>query len=195
MTTATAWKAVRAGFLVAGLTVVVACGGDAPAGGGATATPVYNAQTGRLEELVSDRDGDGVVETRAFMEGTRIVRIEIDRNGDGRVDRWEHYVPNTAPPPASLIATAEEAAGADGRVTRRETYVAGELRQVEEDADLDGRMDKWEIYENGRVSSLSMDLTGAGKPTRRLVYTASGGIARVEADEDGDGVFEAAAAP
>ena len=25
------------------------------------------------------------------MDGSRVVRIEIDQNEDGRIDRWEYY--------------------------------------------------------------------------------------------------------
>ena len=57
------------------------------------ATPVYNKQTGRLEQLLSDKNGDGKIDTRAHMDGVRLKMIEIDLNGDERPDRWEYYVP------------------------------------------------------------------------------------------------------
>src|SRR5262245_13220540 len=55
------------------------------------AKPIYNKDTGRLEQLVSDRNGDGKIDTRAVMDGVRFKSIEIDRNGDGQPDRWEYY--------------------------------------------------------------------------------------------------------
>jgi hypothetical protein len=172
------------------LTVAVAaCGrapGSEPAG---QVTPVYDEQTGRLEEIVSDRDGDGRVETRAFMDGTRLVRIEIDRNGDGKVDRWEYYR-SEGEPPVAVIERAEEAGGADGAITRRETYVDGVLDRVAEDTSLDGRADKWETYRQGRLVQVDLDLAGRGSPSRRLVYGADGSVERLESDADGDGVFE-----
>ena len=54
-------------------------------------SPIYNPRSGRLEQIVSDRNGDGIVDTRAFMDGPTLQRIELDRNGDSRPDRWEYY--------------------------------------------------------------------------------------------------------
>jgi hypothetical protein len=177
--------------LVAGaLTLIVAACGRAPASDPeGLATPVYNQQTGRLEQIASDRDGDGRVETRAYMDGTRLVRIEMDRDGDDRLDRWEFYR-TEGEPPVAVIERAEEAGGTDGVITRRETYVGGVLERVEEDTSLDGRPDKWETYQEGRLVRVELDLAGRGTPTRRLVYGADGNVARLESDADGDGVFE-----
>jgi hypothetical protein len=160
------------------------------------AVPVYDQQTGRLERLESDRDGDGRVDATAFMDGTRIEYVEIDTNADGAADRWEYYVPNPSgePGPGSpdgrnLLARAEERAGPEQPLTRLETYVAGVVSRVEEDTDGDGRMDKWEHYVDGRLERVELDLQGKGFPDRRLVYGTGGSVVRVEADPDGDGVF------
>jgi hypothetical protein len=172
---------------------LVACGRapeSAPAG---AATPVYNQQTGRLEQIVSDRDGDGRVETRAFMDGTRLVRIEIDRDGNEKVDRWEHYA-SAGDPPEAVVERVEEAGGPDGAITRRETYAGGVLERVEEDTNLDGKPDKWEVYRRGHLAHVDLDLESRGSATRRLVYGTDGNIERLEADADGDGVFEPLAA-
>jgi hypothetical protein len=176
-----------------GLALVAGCRQQAPEKPAGAPTPVYNKDTGVLEQLVSDRNGDGKPDTWAFMEGTRIVRIEIDRNGDGRRDRWEYYskpLPDGSP---TTIERADEANGPDETtVTRHEIYDAGVLRTVEEDTDEDGRIDKWESYEYGHLSRVDLDLAGKGKPTRRLVYDASGAVTSVEVDPDGDGVFSPA---
>lgn len=164
------------------------CGAPAGPPAAGSATPVYSDQTGRLEELQSDRDGDGTIDTRAFMEGTRIVRIEIDRNNDGVVDRREYYAANDVSD--NVIERAEEVAGSGGLVTRREFYVGGVLARVEEDASLDGQVDKWETYRNGRLVQVDLDFIGRGTATRRLIYGPEGGVERMEADSDGDGVFE-----
>lgn len=154
------------------------------------ATPVYNKDTGVLEQLVSDRDGDGKVDTRAFMSGTRILRVEIDRNADDVVDRREVYEPVPGNPSAALIERAEELADAAGRVTRREHYVRGVIERVEEDTDSDGRVDKWEYYQANRLTRVDLDLVGRGKVTQRLTYASGGTLARIETDPDGDGRFE-----
>lgn len=172
------------------------CRREAAAVATVTATPVYSKETGRLEQITSDRDLDGKIDTRAFMDGTRIIRIEIDRNGDGRVDRWEYYVPMPATAPASaspdgrnMIDHADEANGPDERVTRKEIYQNGVIQRVEEDSDTDGRIDKWEAYRDGVLWQVALDLQGKGFADRRLTYGAEGAVQRVDADPDGDGVF------
>lgn len=152
-------------------------------------SPVYSQETGRLSELVSDRDGDGTVETRAFMDGTRVVRVEIDRNRDGRPDRLEFYAAGAGAPGGSVIERAEETDFSTGRVIRRETYDTGAISRVEEDTDADGRVDKWEFYERGVLSRVELDLTGQGTANQRLIYGRGGTVERVESDPDGDGVF------
>jgi len=54
-------------------------------------TPEYNKTTGRLQLLKYDSDGDGKPDTFSYMDGARVVRIEIDKNEDGKIERWEHY--------------------------------------------------------------------------------------------------------
>ena len=160
----------------------------------ATATPVYNKQSGQLEQLVSDSNGDGKVDTRAFMEGRTLRRIEVDRNGDGAADRFEFYgetppervVPNS-PTGRAEIERVEESNGPDKQITRREFYERGELARVEDDSNSDGRLDRWELYDAGVLARIDMDLKGSGFPTRRLVYRRDGSIDRVEVDPDGSG--------
>jgi hypothetical protein len=177
--------------VLAGLTVG-ACTSSAPPPSDRQVIPIYSKQSGRLEALVSDRDGDGALDTRAVMDGTRLNRVELDRNADGRPDRWEYYAPDASDPPR--IERAEESDGAEGRITRREFYAQGVLDRVEEDTDADGRIDKWERYAAGVLHAVELDLAGGGRPTQRLIYS-NGGVARIETDRDGDGVFEAAPRP
>lgn len=155
--------------------------------------PEYNRETGKLERLVADRNGDGRPDTWAHMDGLQTSRIDIDQNGDGTPDRTEFYTKNPVPGAAtpSVIERAEERGGPAGGVVRRELYRLGVLERVEEDTDGDGRMDKWEHYADGTLARLELDLTGRGFPSRRLIY-AAGGAVRVEVDPDGDGTFEPA---
>src|SRR5579862_40547 len=124
--------------------------------------PVYNKQTGKLEQLTADRDHDGKIDTRAYMDGARLKFIEIDRNNDGVPDRWEYYTPARPSDPkhpsagsdfdkSTRLERAEEANGPDGKITRREFYVDGVIARVEEDTDFDGKVDKWEVYEHGAL--------------------------------------------
>src|SRR4029453_10390184 len=159
-------------------------------------TPVYNQQTGRLEQLIGDRHGDGKVDMRASMSGTHLTLIEIDRNRDGHADRWEYY--GQAPPGEAktirvLLIRAEEANGPDSRVTRREFYIKGILDHVEEDTDVDGRVDKWEQYEDGAVVRIDLDLSGGGSPDHRMIYRADGSLETTTVDVTGDGRFKPSA--
>ena len=160
------------------------------------ATPVYNKQTGRLEQLLSDKNGDGKIDTRAHMDGVRLKMIEIDLNGDERPDRWEYYLPadgagNTRRRARPTIERVEEAAKPDGTITRREFYVDGVIKRTEEDTDLDGRMDKWELYERRPADARRSRPEGAGiRHAAARVSRPDGAFDRVEEDPDGDGRFE-----
>ena len=190
-------RALRGWLPVLVLSASVGCSSPAaqPAGDNRT-TPVYNKANGRLEQLVSDRDGDGTRDTVAYMDGTRIARVEIDRDNNGKVDRWEYYLPAPANAPkgspSSVIERADESDAPDQKITRREFYVLGVLERTEEDTDRDGRMDKWEFYDGNVLTRVEFDLSGRGHADRRLVYGSDGNVARIVVDPDGDGKFEPA---
>jgi hypothetical protein len=137
--------------------------------------PQYNRETGRLTSVDVDRDKDGRVDARAFMDGTRIQRIEIDEDGDGKPERWEYYAP-AASGTANVIVRAEEASATTGKMVRWEYYDGGRIARVDEDVDEDGRVDKWELYRAGRLATVELDLSGSGKPERRLIYEADGTV-------------------
>jgi len=167
--------------------------------------PIYNKKTGKLEVLKYDSNGDGKFDTISYMDGARIVRIEIDRDEDGKVDRWEYYGPgqklekvgssraNDGIEDAWSILDAngkivrtEVAAKRDGKPNRFEYYTDSILTRVEEDTDGDGRIDKWEAYEGQRLASVAFDVQHRGRPDRRLLYGKDGSAA-MEIDAAGDG--------
>jgi hypothetical protein len=180
---------------VLGLLAGAGCGASASQPADPHTTPIYNKDTGRLETIISDHDGDGRPDTWAHMDGAVVKSIEIDRDGDGRPDRWEYYMPAPADGPkggpASLLDHADEANGPDRtKVTRREFFVKGVLQRTEEDTDFDGKIDKWEYYEGTVLTRVEFDLSGHGYPDRRLIYGPDGNVIRVEMDTRGDGKFE-----
>jgi hypothetical protein len=143
------------------------------------------------------------------MDGARVVRIEIDNDEDGKIDRWEYYGPDQKLERVGfsrLMDGTEDAwsySGADGsieridvstrrdgKITRVERYQNGMLVAAEEDSDEDGKMDKWETYDGTRLASVGFDTHHRGTPDRRLIYAADGSV-RVETDEKGDGHFTA----
>jgi hypothetical protein len=170
---------------------------------------VYSPNTGRLEELRYDTDGDGDVDIRTFMDGNRALRSEVDTDGNGIVDRWEYYGPDgkvekvgtssandgvedtwTFQAANGDVLRIERSAARDGRVSRREAFLEGQLVSAEEDTNGDGEVDRWETYDHARLSTLAFDSSRShGLPDQRLVYDADGQLARIEDDPDGDGVF------
>jgi hypothetical protein len=157
--------------------------------------PVYNKQTGRLELLRYDSDGDGKFDTFSYMDGARILRIEIDRNQDGKIDRWEYYGPDRRLTRVGFSRAQDgvedawsyfDASGAverieistkrNRKVDRVEHYEKGALVRAEEDGDGDGRFDKWETYEGERLASVAFDTTRRGTPDRRLIYNTDGSV-------------------
>jgi hypothetical protein len=176
-------------------------------------SPEY--QNGRLTRLVFDRDANGTPDTWGYMDGARVIRVEIDENGDGMVDRWEHYGGEVPPgqgraadgrgavpaadvrgaaadgfdPSRQVINRVERATRRDGRITRRDFFTAGVLARVEEDTNGDGTTDKWETYVNGELSLMTLDTRHRGTPDRRLVYGSDGSLVRIEADPTGSGQF------
>jgi hypothetical protein len=170
---------------------------------------IYNQKNGKLEVLKYDSDGDGKFDTVSYMDGTTIVRIEIDRDEDGKIDRWEYYGPGQKLEKVGFsrandgiedawsiidangsVSRIEIATKRDGKPNRFEYYVDNVLTRVEEDTDGDGRVDKWETYDGQRLASVAFDVGRRGTPDRRLVY-GKDGSARMETDEKGTGQFVA----
>jgi hypothetical protein len=175
--------------------------------------PVYDKTTGRLQLLKYDSDGDGKIDTVSYMDGALVVRIEIDKNEDGKVDRWEYYGPDqklekvgfsrandgkedawSYAGPDGAISRIEVSTHRDGKVNRFEHYDKDVLVRAEEDTDGDGMIDKWETYDGSRLASVAFDSNHRGTPDRRLIYGADGS-ARLEVDPAGDGRFVPADEP
>lgn len=171
--------------------------------------PEYDPN-GRLKLLKYDSNGDGKVDMTTTMDGARVVKIEIDKDFDGRPDRWEYYDARqkiekvgfsrendgvedtwTYTDASGAVTRLELSLARDGKVQRTEYYVAGRLSAVEEDTDADGRVDKWETYADERLTMVAFDTARRGTPDRRLVY-GPGGDARAETDIKGDGHFVSA---
>lgn len=181
------------GALLFGATVgSVACRGG---GSENRVEPVYDDATGRLQLLRYDANGDGNVDTWSYMEGSRVVRIEIDTDHNAVIDRWEYYAPDETLEkvgssrardgnpdswafyaPDGSMARLELSLKQNGRVDRIEYYSGGALARAEEDTNSDGRIDKWEVYEGRRLASVAFDTTLRGFPDRRLVYAPDGTV-------------------
>ena len=169
--------------------------------------PVYDPKTGKLQLLKYDSNGNGVIDTWSYMDGARAVRIDIDADEDGKIERWEYYGPNqklekvgfsrskdgkedawSYPGTSGAIDRIEMSTGKDGKGNRVEHFKADRLVAAEEDSDQDGQIDKWETYDGDRLASVAFDTQHRGKADRRLVYGANG-TATLEVDPSGSGHF------
>ena len=181
-------------ILIVGLTSA-ACG--TPAGGGRV-EPVYDDATGRLQLLKYDANGDGTIDTWSYMDGARVVRIELDPDQNNVIDRWEYYGPDQAIEKVGTSRTGDNTPDSwafydgsgtitklelsthrDGTVDRFEYYEAGARVRAEEDTNADGRVDKWEVYDGTRLAAVSVDTQQRGRPDRRVVYAQDGSV-RIE---------------
>ena len=180
-----------------------------------TTRPTYDDETGRLRELTSDANGDGIVDTWTEMDGPRPVRSRIDRDQDGTIDRWEYYDaegrllkvgfsrPGDGTPdawayagPSGRVERVELSSARDeGRIDRWERYEpanavgeSGMLAAAEEDTTRDGRPDKWETYAAGVLQTAAFDENGDGRPDRRLTYDR-GVLVLIEETPDTHGRF------
>ena len=170
-------------------------------------TPEYDKATGKLKLLKYDSTGSGTVDTWSYMDGARVVRIEIDKNHDGKIDRWEYYDANQKLEkigssragdgkedawsylgPDGTIARVEVSTRRDGKISRVEHYEHEVMIAAEEDGNGDGKMDKWETYEGDHLKSIAFDTKHRGTPDRRLIYGPNG-TAQLEVDEKGTGQF------
>ena len=175
--------------------------------------PVYDQKTGKLQLLQYDSDGNGQIDMWSYVDGVRVVRIEIDRNEDGKIDRLEYYgsaqqlekigfsTQNDGKEDGWVFSGTDGVTGRielstrrDGKVNRIEFYENSLVARAEEDTDGDGRTDKWETYDGSRLALVAFDTKHRGVADRRIVYGADA-TARVEIDPSGDGRFVAASDP
>ena len=179
----------------------------------ATTQATYDEASGRLKELTYDANRNGRIDTWTEMDGSRPVRSRLDRDEDGRIDRWEYYDAagrlvkvgfsrrNTGQPDAWAEPGPEgrigrvlvSSSGDETRIDRWETYdpaAPDVLAAVEEDTNHDGRLDRWDRYEGGRLREAAFDTSfAAGRPDRRVLYDAAGKYVAVEEDSERDGTF------
>ena len=182
----------QGGVLAVVLGWSVSCAGPSPSGA-AGVKASYSKSTGRLELITYDTNRDGKVDAWSRMDGTRLVRMDIDKDFDGIVDRWEYYTSDGALEKVGFsrqrdgkvdawafqgqdgqVSRIEIATRRDEVVRRWEMYEKGALVRAEEDTDGDGRVDKWEQYAAGALASVSLDTRKSGVPDRRLIYGPNG---------------------
>ena len=188
-----------------------------PAGDKASAD--YDKATGRLSRLVFDLNKNGKNDSVSYMDGTRIVRVELDLDENGKVERWDFYRPDgnlekigfaskddgvmdsqAFYDPPGVLQRIEISTKRDGKYDRTEFYEQSVLVRSQDDTNGDGRPDKWDYYTPRpnhaaaepayAISATAFDDSGSGRPERRFVYGPKGAVARVEYDRDGSGQWQ-----
>ena len=175
----------------------------------ATSIPTYDEKTGKLTRLTADLNKDGVIDAYTYMDGTKVLRSEIDADQDGKIEKWEYHgddgkVIKVAisrekngkadtwmyPGPDGTLVRAELSSEQDeSKIDRWEWYEAGQLVRAEEDASGDGVVDKWETHRGGSLATLMLDEDYDGSPDRRLTYGDGGRLLTIESEPDGAGGF------
>jgi hypothetical protein len=149
----------------------------------------YDKATGKLSQLTIDSDADGNPNLYSYMDGAKFIRIELDTNGDGKIDRWEYYGADQKLNRVGLsrsnngkidswlyqaadgtVGKVETSSKNDATVDRVEFYDKGVLARVEQDSDRDGHPDRWETYADGELVSVGFDTTHTGRPNRIIDY-------------------------
>jgi hypothetical protein len=172
---------------------------DTPAVRDPRVSAVYSKTSGKLEKLIYDANKNGRPDAWAYMDGTRIVRIEEDKDENGVVERWEYYDADRRltrvglssaqdgkvdtwvyPGPDGKPARLERSTRRDGTVDHVEYLEQGRVVRLELDADHDGRIDRWQTYTDGRLAAVELDTKHTGAPDRRFVYRQDGTLLRVE---------------
>jgi hypothetical protein len=125
----------------------------------------YDAASGHLRRLTFDLRGNGHYDAVSIMDGTRIDRIELDLDQNGKTDRWDFYDGGSSLRKVGLsrrndgvmdaqaffdgsggLARIEISTRRDGAFNRTEYYDRGVLvRSIEHHA-ADGHPDTWATY-------------------------------------------------
>jgi hypothetical protein len=171
--------------------IMVGCTGTAPSSEQVQAT--YDKQSGKLSQLTINPAKDGKPNLFSYMDGTKFVRIEIDNNEDGKIDRWEHYGTDQKITKVGFsrandgqadswafqaadgsLARIEVSTRRDGKANRTEFYGKGVLVRAEEDTNQDGAVDKWETYAENALATVGFDTKGSGTPNYVIDYRKEG---------------------
>ena len=142
----------------------------------------YDPDTGRLKRIDADMNKNGRIETFGYWDANLLIRIEIDRDEDGTVDRWEHYDEKKQ---LTRVGTSSRDDGIED--TWSYPDATGFLAKVESDTDRDSRVDRRELYvpqpdtAGGRVlAAVELEFDHTGRPQRRLTYKPDGNFDKAE---------------
>jgi hypothetical protein len=145
-----------------------------------------NTKDLRVLRLSLDADNDGKPEQVRYLDFTTrlCIRVEEDRNYDGRLDAWSSYRMADTTLHHRLLDDDD-----DGKADRWETYDAGRMNTLEIDRDGDGRIDVNMHYGKEFLEREEHDTNGDGKMDRHVIYQ-NGQRGEVHEDINHDGEID-----
>jgi hypothetical protein len=141
----------------------------------------WAALRGPEQSNAVDYDEDGRIDEHAYYSGDRLLRVESDRNGDGRIDMVTRYG-------ALAPETGESDDDFDGRMESRHRFRRGQWIETEVDRDGDGAIE-YRMDANAGVLSREQWLAPDGTVLKQVNYT-HGRATSSELDVDRDGGFD-----
>lgn len=140
------------------------------------ASPSYDVYTQRLVQLQVDRNGDGRIDQWTYADGPRLIRGEADTDSDGRVDRWEYF------DDASALTRVGTSSANDGvEDTWAWTVLVNGEGRVDRARARDRRVDRTEYYRGDQLTRSEEDSNGDGR-LDRWDYFEAGVMRRAEFD-------------
>ena len=131
-----------------------------------------------------DYDRDGVLDEKWTYSPTgTILKVEIDRNLDKKVDYVAHYDRR------GLIESAESDDDFDGTFETRIRFRDGNVELYEVDTDHDGYFDRRSHYANGILVTTEIINPSTGLPLR-VEHFKLGVLVSAEIDTDDDGTLD-----
>lgn len=143
----------------------------------------FSAAANNNRIVREDSNGDGKIDQVAHLNGDgKLVRLEIDQNGDGRFEVVQRY-------DNGVLTSLETDTDGDGTANERDSF-QGEKRLRHEKLDTKGRAVEMLSFDSqNRVQEWQRDTTGDGKID--TVHEYAGGILiRITRDGNGDGKID-----
>ena len=149
----------------------------------------YDAETNALLRIELDRDYDGRIDAWQDYEGGALARRTLDESGDGKPDAWEQYRDRR-------MTSREVDRNHDGTRDAFYAYQIDSLVEERHDGNDDGKIDLVVKYENRVRVALEEDRDRDARMDQWTHYELRGDKeipALIERDTNGDGradVFE-----
>ena len=130
-----------------------------------------------------DDNHDGRSDRFLIYRSDVLSKVEMDRNGDGKIDEWETYDRE------GTLERVEQDENFDGRPDAWSLYKNGMIESSRHDTDFDGRPDWFAAYKNGIVACMDCRPNELGVVVRREIYEY-GALHEEWVDENQDGIFD-----